>query len=503
MSSPRMTPEQASLLSLAEQHEWFRRSTAGNGGRPGRPSPGVRPAGLHLAFGADPATQMSVSWQLRGPAADPFVRIGADPDQLGERIPAEIRALATPVSAINPASGGPVEQYYLHARLAGLEPGRTYYYRVGHRGLDGPREPDGRRELGGLNGSGEPGGVGSFTTAPRTRAPFTFTAFGDQGISDDAVGTTAMIRAQNPAFHLHAGDVSYAESSGRGLITDLYDPRVWDEFFTEIEPAAARVPWQIAVGNHELEAWYSADGYGGQRARFGFPAVDGSAQPPVYYSFTYGNVGFLSLDANDASYEIRANLGYAGGAQAAWLDATLARFRADPEIDFIVVFFHHCAYSTCSSHGSDGGVREQWAPLFDRHAVDLVINGHNHIYERTDPIRGGSATGQAPPGATVHPASAGTTYIVAGAAGKNLYEFPAADSYLGAATRVDAIASHVHEPDGAVAAETVGWSRVRYTGYCLLVIDSEPGWRPGVTARLHVRAVAADGAQIDGLDLVR
>jgi hypothetical protein len=482
-----MTPEQASLLSLAEQHEWFRRSTRTSTGRPARPSPGTRPAGLHLAFGADPATQMSVSWQLSGPVPGPFVRIGEHPDDLGERVPAEVRPLAT-LAAASTAVPGPVEQYYLHARLSGLEPGRTYYYLAGHHGLDA---------------SGEAAGVGSFTTAPRGRAPFTFTAFGDQGVTEDAARTTSMIRAQNPAFHLHAGDLSYAESGGRGLITDPYDPRVWDEFLAEIEPAAARIPWQVAVGNHELEAWYSADGYAGQRARFGFPAADGSAQPPVYYCFTYGNVAFLSLDANDVSYEIRANLGYAGAAQAAWLDRTLAGFRAAPEIDFIVVFFHHCAYSTCSSHGSDGGVREHWAPLFDRHGVDLVINGHNHIYERTDPVRAGSATGLAPPGATVYPAISGPTYIVAGAAGKNLYEFPAADSYLGSPAEADSIASRVHRPDGTAQAETATWSRVRYTGFCLLVADSEPGWRPGATARLRIRAVAADGAEIDHVDLVR
>src|ERR1039457_6087136 len=91
----------------------------------------------------------------------------------------------------------------------------------------------------------------SFSTAPGGRTPFTFTAFGDQGVSYDAVGTSALIRAQNPAFHLHAGDISYAESGGEGLVTDPYDPRIWDSFFTEIEPAAASIPWQIAVGNHE------------------------------------------------------------------------------------------------------------------------------------------------------------------------------------------------------------------------------------------------------------
>jgi hypothetical protein len=42
-------------------------------------------------------------------------------------------------------------------------------------------------------------------------------------------------------------------------------------------------------------------------ARFDFP------QQRTYYSFTYGNVAVISLDANDVSYEIPANLGYTAG----------------------------------------------------------------------------------------------------------------------------------------------------------------------------------------------
>ena len=41
---------------------------------------------------------------------------------------------------------------------------------------------------------------------------------------------------------------------------------------------------------------------------------------------------------------------------------------------------------------SDGGVRAAWCDLFDRHRVDLVLQGHNHLVERTDPIRAGKPT---------------------------------------------------------------------------------------------------------------
>src|SRR5580658_7864883 len=103
MTSSRMTPEQASRLSLAEQHEWFRRATSRRallrGGAVGAgaalagpallagtasastirkttpalltkgdwaPGSYLPPFGRHIAYGADPASQMSVAWQTAG-----------------------------------------------------------------------------------------------------------------------------------------------------------------------------------------------------------------------------------------------------------------------------------------------------------------------------------------------------------------------------------------------------------------------------------------------------
>jgi hypothetical protein len=518
-----MSPEQARKLSLAEQNEWFRRATsrrnllrggiaAGAGAiagsallsgtadaatatsavtlhRPTVPSAGltVVPFGQHIAFGADPTSQIAVGWQVRNAVSKPYLRISESPSGWGEKIGAEVRALATPkgdtspidsVPLVNPAT---IEQYYLHASVGRLRPGKTYYYTLGHDGYeDNPV-------------------VGSFTTAPSGRDPFRFTAFGDEGVSYDAVATTNQVKALGPAFHLHAGDVSYAESGGSGLITDSYDPRIWDSWFTEVANAAGSIPWQPAVGNHEMEAWYTPDGYGGQHARWDFP---GGTSGPTYYSFTYGNVGVVSLDANDVSYELPANLGYSGGKQAAWLDKTLAALRANPEIDFIVAYFHHCAYSTCTSHASEGGARQYFVPLFDKHSVDLVINGHNHIYERNNPLIGGKQTVNAPSGSTVTPATQGTTYIVAGAGGESLYSFGVADSYEGHVDSVGSIASYVNEANGTAPKETVTYSQVRYTGYCLLVVDSAPA-RKGGTSTLLVRGLNEDGVELDRVTLAR
>ncbi|NED82794.1 phosphoesterase, partial [Streptomyces sp. SID11233] len=160
----------------------------------------------------------------------------------------------------------------------------------------------------------------------------------------------------------------------------------------------------------------------------------------------------------------KANTGYTGGAQTKWLERKLKELRAHRDVDFVVVFFHHCAFSTTNAHASDGGVRDAWVPLFDKYRVDLVVNGHNHVYERTDALRGGQVARTVPIGESVSSTRDGIVYVTAGGAGKALYDFPAPDSYEGHEQHVDSVASY-HWTDAGKVTEAVEWSRVRYTGF--------------------------------------
>ncbi|MET9494873.1 metallophosphoesterase family protein [Streptomyces sp. NPDC006552] len=458
----------------------------------------VAPFGRHLAFGADPRTQMRVSWQVPLAVRRPFLRVGLKPWELSRRIEAEVRALHTPaLTARLPA----VEQLYLHVALDGLRPGTTYYYGVGHDGFD----PASAERLGTL---------GTFRTAPAAPETFVFTAFGDQGVSYDALANDQVILGQNPAFHLHAGDLCYADSSGGGKKTDTYDARVWDQFLAQTETVAKSVPWMVTTGNHDMEAWYSPHGYGGQSARWSLP--DNGPDPagaPGVYSFVHGNLGVVALDANDVSHEIPANRGCTDGKQTAWLDRRLGELRARADVDFVVVFFHHCAYAT-SRHASDGGVRDAWVPLFEKHQVDLVINGHNHVYERTDAIRsvptgdgvGGEVGKPVPVGASTDPTRDGIVYVTAGGAGKDLYGFGPGvpDSYEGRVRERDAIATvRWTASHGSGASESVQdvveWSRVRYTGFSFLAVEVAAGPAP----RMTVSALAESGARIDHFEVRR
>ena len=254
------------------------------------------PGGRHLSFGPDPTTQMRVAWQVASVVQEPFIRIGSTDGELDRPIPAQLRALPTQV----PDLGATYVQYYVHAELDGLTPDTDYVYALGHRGYSDAQW---------LKAS-----VATFRTAPsitHTAAPFTFTAFGDQGTNSQGVTNMALVSAQQPAFHLLAGDIAYADGTGRGDPPapaqdedhDQFDPLLWDRYLAQIDRVASTVPWMVAAGNHDMEAAYSANGYGGLQERFLFPG-NGPQMCPAVYSFVYGNVGVVSLDANDLSFEI-------------------------------------------------------------------------------------------------------------------------------------------------------------------------------------------------------
>ncbi|MER5636263.1 metallophosphoesterase family protein [Kitasatospora sp. NPDC002227] len=535
MDIPRMgVPEKlADRMSMAEQHEYLRSkfsrrkalrtgavtvgalavgSVIGSGtasaaapATPGLLGAGVTegingsmvaPMGRHLAFGGEADTQMRISWQTPAPVKRAFLRFGKAPWDLSHKVWADQRVLHTPSLVQNAPE---LDQYYIHASLHGLEPDTTYYYGVGHDGFD----PASQQAISTLR---------TFRTAPargwrggKAYEPFTFTAFGDQGVSAHAAGNDNVILAQNPKFHLHAGDIAYADPMGQGQDADkvAFNAKTWDDFFVQTETVAATVPWMVAYGNHDLEAWYSPNGYGGENARFFLPTNGPDPRlVPGVYSFKYGNVGVISLDANDVSYEIPANLGLTAGKQTTWLDRKLRDFRADETVDFIVVFFHHCAFSTTHQHASDGGVRDAWVPLFEKYRVDLVINGHNHVYERTDAILGNKVSKAVPSGETVEPAKDGVVYVTAGAAGRSLYRFDAPDTYEGHEHRLDSVDTFHFDKGQVKVTETVEWSRVRYTGFSFIKVDVTPAAK-GAKSAMKVTALAENGTQVDHYTIVR
>jgi hypothetical protein len=429
--------------------------------RPASASLPVR--GVHLSYGADARRRMAVSWSTEQSVSRPLLEVGLD-ESYGQLLLAEGRS----------APG--VGTVYHHADVRGLEPGTRYHYRIRHDG-------------------GAPV-TGTFSTAPARPAAFRFATFGDMGVGPNAALNLQRIMESDPAFCFVVGDLCYADFSGGSdqLSVLPQDPTIWDAWLAQVQASTAAAPWMSTVGNHEMERGNGELGYDGYLARFSLPD-NGVTAGGVTYSFTYGNVGFVALDGNDASFEIDRNRGYLGAAQDDWLRATLTSLRADRDIDFIVVGFHNCMYCSNAFHGSDGGNRRRWEHLFDEAGVDLVVNGHNHCYERTHPVRGGVPVAEAGTGGEVD-AAAGTTYLTAGGAGQA--EYPTSSYPV----------SYVAEegPPGVYGGirvpETALWSATRYMQHSIAVVDVTPRDRDGA-ATMTVRGLAKDGAEIDRVTLRR
>lgn len=70
--------------------------------------------------------------------------------------------------------------------------------------------------------------------------------------------------------------------------------------------------------------------------------------------------------------------------QVQWIEQALATSTDDWKI----VYFHHPLYSSSGTHGSDLDLRAVLEPLFIEHNVSVVLNGHDHVYERIKPQHG-------------------------------------------------------------------------------------------------------------------
>lgn len=112
-----------------------------------------------------------------------------------------------------------------------------------------------------------------------------------------------------------------------------------------------------------------------------------------YYSFNYNNIHFVALD----SYGFEAGTGHQrifdpAGPQITWLKRDLAAAQTDSTIKWIVAFWHHPPYSR-GTHNTDTAadlieIRQNIIPILEQYRVDLVMNGHSHVYERSGLMRG-------------------------------------------------------------------------------------------------------------------
>jgi Purple acid Phosphatase, N-terminal domain/Calcineurin-like phosphoesterase len=466
------------------------------------PSPTAPVAGLHLQFGADASAEVTVSWHTLTPVRNARVLLGHLDGRLQQT------ATAKETSYTDGKSKQTV--YAHHAALTGLRPNTTYMYAALHDGA----APE----------------FATFTTAPRGRAAFTFTSFGDQGtptvgkkfvppagvtlksavfvndnLGSPAAGDTTLgVEQLRPLFHLFNGDLCYAN-----LAQDRV--RTWWDFWANNTRSARNRPWMPSPGNHENELGNGSIGYLAYQTYFAVPPAAGQTDLTrgLWYAFTAGSVRVISIANDDIIYQDGGDSyvrGYSQGAQKTWLEKELAAARADKAIDWIVICMHQVAISTADQfNGADLGIREEWVPLFDKYNVDLVVCGHEHHYERSHPIRGQEAnqTLTPKPAATatdVIDTTKGTVHMVIGGGGTSspsntLFFNPPACRVIVSVGEKDPVTGK-RKPN--YVREDAPWSAVRNAsnayGFAAFTVD--PGTKRGGLTTMKV--VYYDVVGIDG-----
>lgn len=321
-----------------------------------------------LTWGDDPQTTQTIQWRTartvnRGQVAYQekarFNRFNPAPLAT---IDAETKPLDTPNIMNDPFSNRHT------ATLAGLKPGTTYVYSVG----DGSEE--GWSEL------------AEFTTAPDKVKPFSFIYMGDAQNGLDRWGTLARNSFRDrpdAAFYIMAGD----------LVNRGNDRDDWDSFFYNAESIFNQRQLVPAIGNHENQGGHPTL----YLENFTLPTNGpDTIEAERAYAFEYSNAQFIILDSNLAPAD-----------QTEWLDKTLAASKAT----WRFAVYHHPAYSSAPRRDNTE-IRKHWLPLFDKYHVDLALQGHDHAYLRTYPMKGGKR---------VDSPKDGTVYIVS-VSGTKMYD---------------------------------------------------------------------------------
>ena len=190
---------------------------------------------------------------------------------------------------------------------------------------------------------------------------------------------TARLLDQAPqATIFAAGELAYFSGTAAEF-ANCYGPR-WGRHKSRTRPA---------VGNHE----YESPGAGPYYNYFGAAAGPSGLG---YYSYELGNWHIVVLNSNIPSSE--------GSEQLRWLREDLTSHKTACAL----AYWHHPRFTSGPSTGNV--MLEAWRVLYE-HDVDVVINGHDHIYERFAP--------QDPDGRS-DPAK-GITEFVAGTGGAPLY----------------------------------------------------------------------------------
>lgn len=279
-------------------------------------------------------------------------------------------------------------------QLTNLQPNTVYYYAVGTT-----------TQL--LSG---PDSLHRFKTPPviGTVQPFSVWAIGDFGKGNDAQRKVREAfenydKGFNTDFWIWLGDNAYDEGTD-----DQYTNQVFDGG-NGYKNIMKYLPFLPCPGNHDYGLISNPvistnpTTHNGPYFQLADVFTNGESggvpsNTELYYSYDYGNAHFISINSelgsvfNQSHDWIGASPLYSfnGSPFTTWLEADLA---ANTKT-WTIAYFHQPPH-TDGSHDSDQfwevnmqGMRENICPILEQHGVDLVLNGHSHVYERSYLVNG-------------------------------------------------------------------------------------------------------------------
>ncbi|BDI32131.1 hypothetical protein CCAX7_41820 [Capsulimonas corticalis] len=331
-----------------------------------------------------------VAWQTEDAAADFTVAYGLSKKYGQIAVPIQgARAIGDAAVSGDAA----LKRRNYNAALTGLKLGRKYYYQV--------------------QGKGKVIAEGYATTRQPRGRKIRFVAFGDNSngdVSDHRIAYQAYVA--KPDFVMNTGDNVYQSGLDREYAKFFFP--IYDATTAGPElgaPLLRSVPFYTVLANHDVTgrdaigreagdftkhsdalAYYTA-----MHLPMNGPAQPADSTPTVCadpavlaqfqacagdrfprmanYSFDNGDAHFLCLDAN-------AYVDPTSPALQAWIEQDLA----DTDAHWKFVVYHQPAFNVGQEHYKEQHMRAL-SPIFEKHGVDIVLNGHEHTYQRTMPIQ--------------------------------------------------------------------------------------------------------------------
>jgi len=312
------------------------------------------PATLILTWEKDPCRSMSALW-LRGPGLGEPPREGL-PEVIQWKKAGENGWQSMPTESSpfpDPEKMGMPRWTLVRARWDRLEPGATYFFKIG-------KSPEAK-----------------FQTAPaKIEKELVFVEGGDVDIAESSAKMMALGAGQDPLFMSVGGDLAYGD--GHDVLREIAFWRQWSQVGRS--PSGRLIPFVPGIGNHEVKG-----GYVQEEATF----EQMKARAPFFYALfggLYSRAEPVALDFGEYLSMVLMDSGHILSipSQTGWLKKNLAGRTSVP---WVFASWHVSTYPSFRKWKEQKEIvqtREEWVPVLEQSGITAVFTHHDHNLQRVE-----------------------------------------------------------------------------------------------------------------------